>query len=1093
MSASVTFWTSSSTKQAESLVAKIIKATDDLSPYQSLSIANCDINEIRKKINEAFGELVNMTMSDSSLHILAVIPLYEENSIGSISKLTEAISKTDHNVTLHILGLSSHLAHLFDHEGEEKDKKRIMTDAISTLKTSSVDLHHPFSFSIIDDYAANGAPIGFTLNSLSRYIALFKTALIYDYYTVLDPKLVEEAQGKNISIGISSLIFDRKDVINQLLGLGFLAALNNAGINDKAVDLQNAAQHAENILAGLSARYPNIYKNRILPLFKDIKLEEGEVAAKATSIIDEELNLLKDDILGLLSSPNLSMPEKECILAMVLGRDNENLSGMQYFHEGALLDDACNEPLDLYIDAYNRCNPEGRLLPVRGDFKALKVPEWEDLPVPDTTVSVNTSAINPLKEIKRQKQEILNITSFIRDKEEELDSLQFTIEQRKSAEEIRKIWRKPAGELKNVEYKEQPLDEKYTPKIGLKIQDTVDLRTFFNPVRNQMNLGSCTSFAVAAMYEAMMNRNEVKGDTLMSPGYLYYYSNIIQGRPSGGSNFHEQLQIIRNKGICLDRLYSYNHESPEQEPSEDADENATHHRVINAKQIILSTSGNKTDSMLANHEIITSALSEGYPVGISLKIYDNLGKTGPFIEHPEDTPEAKEDGWHAMVVVGYSQENQFYIVRNSWGPEFGEEGYCYIPMSYLDDPEYLNFACIVTEISDTTETISDIPTVLANFGATETDLRIAAIRNAISYQRVALKDKKDLYSDYYSYYQRLLIQLNIPAVQNKLREAAEIAQAKHFIDVEGKKRKLENSFVGSLKEYKKKLRNLIIILFCIAIAFGIIWFVASGNWAWITALASLGLGILVWSGYKWWIRIKRRELQEELDNLAVYAKQQKEKFLSTQIKFHVAGMWLRSFHNLSMELGTVYDRLVSYNDTLRGWKKDYSASVGKRCNPEGQMFRYLDATPILEDYFRSTRKRVVESIDLIKLFQDYQVNLQDLDSSHEDLRTTVKNVINEQMGHFNISHFLLGGSYPFLKPITLQEEMDTLIAVGQPSFRNRSSYVSDPIKLLAVKVETEDLTLWKNKIHPFFNPQPIPFTISDPNTLIIITLDIVEV
>lgn len=53
-----------------------------------------------------------------------------------------------------------------------------------------------------------------------------------------------------------------------------------------------------------------------------------------------------------------------------------------------------------------------------------------------------------------------------------------------------------------------------------------------------------------------------------------------------------------------------------------------------------------------------------------------------------------------MVIVGFSEENNFYIVRNSWGPEFGEDGYCYIPTAYIDDPDYMDFACIITEISD---------------------------------------------------------------------------------------------------------------------------------------------------------------------------------------------------------------------------------------------------------------------------------------------------------------------------------------------------------------------------------------------------------
>ena len=52
-----------------------------------------------------------------------------------------------------------------------------------------------------------------------------------------------------------------------------------------------------------------------------------------------------------------------------------------------------------------------------------------------------------------------------------------------------------------------------------------------------------------------------------------------------------------------------------------------------------------------------------------------------------------------MVVVGYSDDTKFFLVRNSWGKHFGDDGYCYIPYSYISDPELNRMACIVTDVS----------------------------------------------------------------------------------------------------------------------------------------------------------------------------------------------------------------------------------------------------------------------------------------------------------------------------------------------------------------------------------------------------------
>jgi len=50
-------------------------------------------------------------------------------------------------------------------------------------------------------------------------------------------------------------------------------------------------------------------------------------------------------------------------------------------------------------------------------------------------------------------------------------------------------------------------------------------------------------------------------------------------------------------------------------------------------------------------------------------------------------PSAEEPviGGHAVLAVGYDDEDAVFVCRNSWGPTWGDAGYFYMPYAYLLD------------------------------------------------------------------------------------------------------------------------------------------------------------------------------------------------------------------------------------------------------------------------------------------------------------------------------------------------------------------------------------------------------------------------
>lgn len=241
-------------------------------------------------------------------------------------------------------------------------------------------------------------------------------------------------------------------------------------------------------------------------------------------------------------------------------------------------------------------------------------------------------------------------------------------------------------------------------------------------------------------------------------------------------------------------------------------------------------------------------------------------------------------------------------------------------------------------------------------------------------------------------------------------------------------------------------------------------------------------------GYKWWKKIKRNQLQEELVNVAVDAKRQAEQMLEMQIKFHVAGMWLQRYHKLSIEIGNVYDRLVSYNSTLRAWQENYSRQISAPELPEGQMFRVLDASPLLQKFFDLNRFSIVNEVNLIQLFDDYKVNPDNLESSHQGIQNSVMAVINNLMSDFNMANFLLGDEFAYLNQVNIGDEFSMLLNVGQPSYRNRAMNATTPIYIVMTNICPERENQWTNDIVPLFPMRPVLINSKDNTSLTLLTI-----
>jgi C1A family cysteine protease len=80
-------------------------------------------------------------------------------------------------------------------------------------------------------------------------------------------------------------------------------------------------------------------------------------------------------------------------------------------------------------------------------------------------------------------------------------------------------------------------------------------------------------------------------------------------------------------------------------------------------------------------------LSDGFPFVLGISVYDSfmtqkVATTG-IVEMPARTENLL--GGHAVMAVGFDQATRRFIIRNSWGVDWGMKGYFTIPFDYLSN------------------------------------------------------------------------------------------------------------------------------------------------------------------------------------------------------------------------------------------------------------------------------------------------------------------------------------------------------------------------------------------------------------------------
>lgn len=210
----------------------------------------------------------------------------------------------------------------------------------------------------------------------------------------------------------------------------------------------------------------------------------------------------------------------------------------------------------------------------------------------------------------------------------------------------------------------------------------VDLRPYFTAIENQGSTNSCTANAVAGVYEYIIKRHLGEEGYDVSRLFVYYnarYDEESEAIEDEGAMIGDAVKSLMEYGVCSEETWPFDEDLVNDEPGEEAYDEA-------AKFLIEDYAVVPTDLFSWKH-----CLAEGYPIVFGLSLYNSFDKhrkPGLVPLPAKSEVERGEHAGHAMVCVGYSDADQIFIVRNSWGDDWGDDGYCYIPYNYVMNPKY---------------------------------------------------------------------------------------------------------------------------------------------------------------------------------------------------------------------------------------------------------------------------------------------------------------------------------------------------------------------------------------------------------------------
>jgi C1A family cysteine protease len=213
------------------------------------------------------------------------------------------------------------------------------------------------------------------------------------------------------------------------------------------------------------------------------------------------------------------------------------------------------------------------------------------------------------------------------------------------------------------------------PPILSALPSQVDQRKGCPPAYDQGQLGSCTANAIGGAIEFDQMKEKLPDVYTPSRLFIYYNERALEGtvNSDGGAQIRDGIKTVASNGACHETLWPYNTAEYANRPPSQAYEDGAKHTTVSYQRV--------------NRDLaqMKGCLAAGSPFVFGFTVYESFEsqKVASTGHCPLPGPAEQTVGGHAVLAVGYDDANQWFLVRNSWGANWGMSGYFTLPYTYL--------------------------------------------------------------------------------------------------------------------------------------------------------------------------------------------------------------------------------------------------------------------------------------------------------------------------------------------------------------------------------------------------------------------------